>query len=165
MLKRMTFLWLCAFFSLSSLQTAQARSEPGQVKSKPRAMYRGRINPPTTVLLNLLPLPGLGIGSFVQGDIRTGMLVMGSTTVGVTLLMMGVSQQFFSALDTQPGSDGTRPFPLTPSVLPLMFAGGALLTFSIVWSVVAPLKYGWIQNQPSARPRSPQPMMSLSSLD
>jgi hypothetical protein len=88
--------------------------------------FRGLVPPVIAILINLV-VPGIGLGSFIQGDWNGGWTIIGTGLLGWVLLITG-------------GVYGAFASPLGGVMI---LAGIASLTFSAVWSIVAPLQFGY----------------------
>lgn len=98
--------------------------------------FRGLIPPVIAILLNFAP-PGIGLGSFIQGDWNGGWTILGTGILGWILIGTGAWYGY-----------------IVPSLGLLMVLGGVVsLGFSMVWSFVAPMQFGYSRRRRYRRRR------------
>ena len=117
----------CMIIVVLAVALAQQVFAQDQEESSDRAFLQyeiQKVDPWGPFALNLLL--GLGIGSFVQGDITGGLLVAGGEVVGAGLLIAGAS----SVVNDPEGAGGT-----------MMVVGVGLLTAARIAGLVFPFTY------------------------
>lgn len=107
-------------------------------------------------LLNFFPLPGLGIGSFVQGDIIGGALIIGMQLIGGGVLSLGAWLDSTTYNDIQFYWTGyswvTMPYPTGYYIkkgfaIGFYITGVTLMVGGIVLSAVLPAVYSLVYNE------------------
>jgi hypothetical protein len=103
------------------------------------------------VVLNIIP--GLGIGSLVQGDLLSGILLMGGEVTGYALMISGavqIMQAPYMAVTSKQTPD-------VESISSRIFTGAIVLTVTKLVGIVLPFVYNAVQG-----PESGQNSVSLS---
>lgn len=158
-MRRLLFVLLCVFVFVGvTTVPSEAFASSSSVSSKQTVSpefplsesgMRPVVSPGVAILFNFFPLLGFGVGSLLQGDLWGAATLFGATVTGGLMGIIGLAG-FGLTLDSG-----------NPAALTFFLVGSALVTFSMVWSVLAPLRYArYLQRQRALRKRESQGLWS-----
>jgi hypothetical protein len=107
----------------------------GQDVTLVKKFERARRTIPVSISLNIF---GFGIGSFIQGDTKSGFIQLGISTVGYALLLSGIFGRF-EAREGHAYPDGSTT--AYGAKYALIGTGCAILSGNIIFGTIRPVMY------------------------
>ena len=102
---------------------------------KYRLYHNNESDPIVPFVVNLLV--GVGVGSFIQGDLPGGLVAVGFDVAGLGLLTVGYVIFVNSLIE----DIYTSPTLIPPSAVRMMLSGGALISASRIFQFIRPFLY------------------------